>query len=66
MLNFWGEDSHITRFNESKIRQNGFVSDATLSITLIKNQRTCSVSFSLTKNASLALTLFVIVGNQHS
>ena len=20
MLNFWGEDSHFTRFNESKIR----------------------------------------------
>ena len=50
MLNFWGEDSHFTRFNQSKVRQNGFVSDATLSITLILNQRTCSVSFSLTKN----------------
>ena len=35
MLNFWGEDSHFTRFNQSKVRQNGFVSDATLSITLI-------------------------------
>ena len=32
MLNFWGEDSHFTRFNESKVRQNGFVSDSTLSI----------------------------------
>ena len=57
MLNFWGEDSHFTRFNESKIRQNGFVSDATLSITLIKNQRTCSASFSLTKNASNDLSM---------
>ena len=37
MLNFWGEDSHFTRFNQSKVRQNGFVSDATLSITLISN-----------------------------
>ena len=52
MLNFWGEDSHFTRFNQSKVRQNGFVSDATLSITLILNQRTCSVSFSLTKNVA--------------
>ena len=52
MLNFWGEDSHFTRFNQSKVRQNGFVSDATLSITLIANQRTCSISFSLTKNLS--------------
>ncbi len=50
MLNFWGEDSHFTRFNQSKVRQNGFVSDTTLSITLISNQRTCSTSFSLTKN----------------
>ena len=57
MLNFWGEDSHFTRFNESKIRQNGFVSDATLSITLINNQRTCSTSFSLTKNASNDLSM---------
>ena len=40
MLNFWGEDSHFTRFNQSKVRQNGFVSDATLSITLISKQRT--------------------------
>ena len=52
MLNFWGEDSHFTRFNQSKVRQNGFVSDATLSITLICNQKTCSTSFSLTKNLS--------------
>ena len=52
MLNFWGENSHFTRFNQSKVRQNGFVSDATLSITLIANQRTCSISFSLTKNLS--------------
>ena len=52
MLNFWGEDSHFTRFNQSKVRQNGFVSDATLSITLIHNQKTCSTSFSLTKNLS--------------
>ena len=52
MINFWGEDSHFTRFNQSKVRQNGFVSDATLSITLISNQKTCSTSFSLSKNAS--------------
>ena len=57
MLNFWGENSHFTRFNQSKVRQNGFVSDATLSITLIVNQRTCSTSFSLTKDASNDLSM---------
>ena len=47
MINFWGENSHFSRFNQSKIRQNGFVSDMTLSINLIISQRTCSVSFYL-------------------
>jgi len=50
MINFWGEDSHFTRFNQSKVRQNGFVSDLTLSITLISNNRTCSASFSLSNH----------------
>tara|TARA_B100000579_G_scaffold264468_1_gene218020 strand:- start:320 stop:1642 length:1323 start_codon:yes stop_codon:yes gene_type:complete len=57
MLNFWGEDSHFTRFNQSKVRQNGFVSDASLSMTLITGQRTCSISFSLTKNLSNDLSI---------
>ena len=59
MLNFWGENSHFTRFNQSKVRQNGFVSDTTLSITLISNQRTCSTSFSLTKNLSNDLSVAI-------
>ena len=50
MINFWGENSHFTRFNQSKVRQNGFVSDLTLSITLICSNRTCSASFSLSNN----------------
>ncbi len=50
MINFWGENSHFTRFNNSKVRQNGFVSDTTISISLILNQKTCSVSFSISKN----------------
>ena len=50
MINFWGENSHFTRFNQSKVRQNGFVSDVTLSITLIFNNRTCSASFSLSNH----------------
>ena len=50
MINFWGENSHFTRFNQSKVRQNGFVSDLTLSITLICNNKTCSASFSLSNN----------------
>tara|TARA_B100000609_G_scaffold199345_1_gene202253 strand:- start:4714 stop:6036 length:1323 start_codon:yes stop_codon:yes gene_type:complete len=57
MLNFWGENSHFTRFNQSKVRQNGIVSDATLSITLIIGQKTCSTSFSLSKNLSNDLSL---------
>ena len=60
MLNFWGEDSHFTRFNQSKVRQNGFVSDASLSMTLITGQRTCSISFSLTKNLSTDLSMSLI------
>tara|TARA_B110000263_G_scaffold83979_1_gene73483 strand:- start:1166 stop:2488 length:1323 start_codon:yes stop_codon:yes gene_type:complete len=50
MINFWGEDSHFTRFNQSKVRQNGFVSDLSLSLNLIYNNRTCSASFSLCNN----------------
>ena len=38
MINFWGENSHFTRFNQSKVRQNVFVSDLTLSINLISNK----------------------------
>ena len=52
MINCWGENSHFTRFNQSKVRQNGFVSDATLSITLISNSRTCSASFSISNNSN--------------
>ena len=50
MINFWGENSHFTRFNQSKVRQNGFVSDSSLSLNLIYNNRTCSASFSLCNN----------------
>ena len=50
MINFWGEKSHFTRFNQSKVRQNGFVSDLTLSLNLIANEKTCSASFSLSNN----------------
>ena len=57
MLNFWGEKSHFTRFNQSKVRQNGIVSDTTLSITLIIGQKTCSTSFSLSKNLSNDLSM---------
>ena len=34
-ISFWGENSHFTRFNQSKVRQNGFISDLSLAITLI-------------------------------
>ena len=37
-LSFSGEKSHFLRFSQSKIRQNGIVHDADLSISLIYNK----------------------------
>ena len=45
-----GENSQFVRFSQSKVRQAGFVDDASLSISLIKDGRTCSGSFTLTGN----------------
>ena len=47
-----GENSQFIRFNQSKVRQSGLVDDASLSIVLIKDERTCSGSFTLTGNIS--------------
>ena len=41
-ISFGGEKSHFLRFSQSKIRQNGMVHDADLSIELIYDQRKCS------------------------
>ena len=47
-----GENSQFIRFSQSKVRQSGLVDDASLSIVLIKDERTCSGSFTLTGNIS--------------
>ncbi len=51
-LTIGGENSQFIRFNQSKVRQSGLVDDASLSIVLIKDERTCSGSFTLTGNIS--------------
>ena len=45
-----GENSQFVRFSQSKVRQSGLVDDASLSISLIKDRRTCNGSFTLTGN----------------
>ena len=45
-----GENSQFVRFSQSKVRQSGLVDDASLSIVLIKGDRTCNGSFTLTGN----------------
>ena len=45
-----GENSQFIRFSQSKVRQAGLVDDASLSISFIKDERTCSGSFTLTGN----------------
>ncbi len=43
-----GESSQFIRFSQSKVRQSGLVEDAAINITLIKDDQTCSGSFTLT------------------
>ena len=47
-LSINGENSQFIRFSKSKVRQSGLVDDASLSISLIKDERTCTGSFTLT------------------
>ena len=47
-----GENSQFVRFSQSKVRQAGLVDDTSLSISLIKDGRTCSGSFTLTGNSA--------------
>jgi predicted Zn-dependent protease len=49
-LSFSGEKTQFIRFNQSKIRQTGFVDDASLELNLIFNNRTCSAAFTLSNN----------------
>lgn len=43
-----GEQSHFLRFNTAKVRQAGTVSDSTLQLTLINQQRTAYTAFPFT------------------
>ena len=47
ITNLSGENSQFIRFNNAKIRQTGIVDDINFSITLISNNRKCSVSMTL-------------------
>ena len=49
-LTIGGENSQFVRLSQSKVRQSGLVDDASLSIVLIKDERICSGSFTLTGN----------------
>ena len=49
-LSINGENSQFIRFSKSKVRQSGLVDDASLSISLIKDEKTCNSSFTLTGN----------------
>jgi predicted Zn-dependent protease len=49
-LTIGGENSQFVRLSQSKVRQSGLVDDASLSIVLIQDERTCSGSFTLTGN----------------
>ena len=45
-----GELSQFIRFSQSKVRQSGLVDDASISIILIYDERSCSGSFTLGNN----------------
>jgi len=47
-LSLSAESSQFTRFNQAKVRQTGTVNDATLTLTLMWEQREIFSSFSLT------------------
>ena len=61
-ISIGGEKSQFVRFSKSKVRQSGVIDDASLGITLIKNNRKCDGSFTLSGNSlideKLALTVF--------
>lgn len=49
-VTFYGEDSQFIRINNAKIRQSGYVEDADITVTLIKDNKTCSRTFTITNN----------------
>ena len=52
-ISCYGENSHFIRFNNSKVRQIGDVSDIRLSIDLFWKQRTCGISFTLSNDIDI-------------
>lgn len=54
-INLQAEESLFVRFNDNHVRQNTFVEQRVLSLTLQKNGRTANLSFSLTGNNELDL-----------
>ena len=48
--NIHGENSQFIRFNNSKVRQTGLIDDMSFSMELINNNRTTSISVTLTGN----------------
>ncbi len=54
-LRLQGEVSQFTRFNHAKVRQTGIVTDGSLQLKLISQQRSSSVEFSFTGDADIDL-----------
>ena len=50
ITNIHGENSQFIRFNNSKVRQTGLIDDMSFSMELINNNRTTSISVTLTGN----------------
>ena len=50
ITNISGESSQFIRFNNSKVRQTGIVDDMNFSMTLLNNNRKCSISMTLSGN----------------
>lgn len=52
-----GEYSHFIRFNNGKVRQNGIVIDAEVSLKLIANKRTVYANFPLTGDVTVDISI---------
>ena len=58
-LSINGENSEFIRINNAKVRQIGTVSDTSLSMELIKNNRKIGISFTLQRNFEIDLELAI-------
>ena len=52
IISFGGETSQFIRLNDAKVRQTGIINDASLSLNLIDNNRSCRGSFTFQKSFS--------------